>query len=262
MKRQKIRNIIQIISFLLFPIIFYYISPFLSLFGAAKGLIAGSIIIFIFLFLLSLFLGRAFCGYVCPMGSFQDICTVVQNKKIDPRTYWIKYLIFVPWILLLLTMPLITSPGFHGVRFFYQTDNHIPFGFSLTDTSSYVVYYSVLAIIFLMSVKFGRRSFCYHLCWVAPFMIAGRFIRNKINWSSLHLEAVRDRCTDCKTCSDVCPKSLDVHAHVKRGDLEDLECILCGSCVDNCPQKLIYYRFIDNRFAEKIKTLRNKRNTR
>ena len=37
--------------------------------------------------------------------------------------------------------------------------------------------------------------------------------------------------------------SLDVHALVCKGDMENAECILCGRCIDTCPQDVISLRF-------------------
>ena len=66
MNRQKIRNAMTLLMFALFPVIYYYFSPYLVIMGAAEGIVAGSLIVFASLFVLSLFLGRAFCGWVCP----------------------------------------------------------------------------------------------------------------------------------------------------------------------------------------------------
>ncbi|RPI57395.1 MAG: 4Fe-4S ferredoxin, partial [Chloroflexi bacterium] len=40
-----------------------------------------------------------------------------------------------------------------------------------------------------------------------------------------------------------CPMSLDVHAMVQRGDMEEGECILCGTCVDGCPSRAVRFTF-------------------
>ena len=45
-KRQNIRKALIIISFLLFPITIFYLSPYLIVFGATTGVIVGSMIVF------------------------------------------------------------------------------------------------------------------------------------------------------------------------------------------------------------------------
>jgi polyferredoxin len=100
---------------------------------------------------------------------------------------------------------------------------------------AYVIYYMVIALFAGLAMLVGRRAGCHSLCWMAPFMILGRKIRNLTAWHSLRLKASPDRCTDCKTCTYNCPMSLDVNGMVKLGAMEHTECILCGTCVDNCP---------------------------
>jgi len=80
MKRQKIRKALIIVSFLLFPVTIYYFSPVLIIQGAMEGIIVGSFILFALLFASSLFLGRAFCGWLCPAGGLQEICAISNDK--------------------------------------------------------------------------------------------------------------------------------------------------------------------------------------
>ncbi|MCG3256618.1 MAG: 4Fe-4S binding protein, partial [Candidatus Heimdallarchaeota archaeon] len=75
-KRQGLRRTLVFISALLFPVVFYYLSPMVPLQGGAEptgGVISGSLIVFAGLFVLSLFLGRAYCGWVCPVGGMQEV---------------------------------------------------------------------------------------------------------------------------------------------------------------------------------------------
>ena len=74
-------------------------------------------------------------------------------------------------------------------------------------------------------------------------MIGGRKLRNFFKWPSLGLASEKARCTDCMTCSKNCPMSLDVNDMVKKGKMENSECILCGTCVDKCSKDVIKYAF-------------------
>ena len=47
-----------------------------------KGIIVGNFITFVLLFMVSLFLGRAFCGWVCPGAGIQEWCFTVNDKKV------------------------------------------------------------------------------------------------------------------------------------------------------------------------------------
>jgi NAD-dependent dihydropyrimidine dehydrogenase PreA subunit len=87
----------------------------------------------------------------------------------------------------------------------------------------------------------GRRSFCHHLCWMAPFMIVGRAVRNGFGWSSLALKADPSSCNHCHICTRKCPMSLSVEEMVINGRMENPECILCGTCVDTCRKKALAF---------------------
>ena len=67
--RQRTRKALLIISFLLFPIIMNYLSPYVIIDGASQGIVNGSLVMFALLFLSSLLLGRLWCGWACPAFS-------------------------------------------------------------------------------------------------------------------------------------------------------------------------------------------------
>ena len=94
-----------------------------------------------------------------------------------------------------------------------------------------------------MALLVGRRAGCHTICWMAPFMILGRKLRNLLPWPALRLQAAPDKCRDCLSCTAGCPMSLDVHSMVVTNRMENDECILCGTCVDNCSQSAIRYSF-------------------
>ncbi|UCB49797.1 MAG: 4Fe-4S binding protein [Deltaproteobacteria bacterium] len=236
-KRQKIRKSGILVSFLLFPITIYYLSPVLIIMGAKQGVIAGSFIIFSLLFIVGLVLGRAFCGWVCPGAGIQEICSSIRDKPVR-KGDWIKYLIWVPWMGIIVIFA-IRAGGLSKVDPFFQ----IPKGISITQPTDYVVFYFFLLLIILPAFVVGKRSFCHHICWMAPFMVIARKIRDLLKWPSLRLVAEEEKCVQCKICDKKCPMSLGVEEMVQQGSMENTECILCGSCVDNCPEGVIEYRF-------------------
>jgi ferredoxin-type protein NapH len=101
----------------------------------------------------------------------------------------------------------------------------------------------VLIPFVIITLAVGNRAVCHYVCWMSPFMIAGRKIRNLFKWPSLRLKADKEKCKDCLKCTKVCSMGLDVHEMIQKEGMENSECILCGSCIDNCPQKVIKYSF-------------------
>ena len=107
---------------------------------------------------------------------------------------------------------------------------------------AYVIYLGVVFLFLALALLVGRRGGCQTVCWMAPFMVAGRWLRNRLGaWPSLRLTADESRCTRCGTCTANCPMSIDVTERVQSGSMEHVECVLCGVCADACPQDVIRY---------------------
>lgn len=237
--RQKVRRGMLVASLALFPVTFYWLSPAVPLQGAAEGIVAGSLLVFALLFVLSLLFGRLFCGWMCPAGGLQELTAIVRGRAVNRRHIrWIKYLVWTPWLATVVLL-FIRAGGVKRVDPLYLTWH----GISVADWHAAVVAAIVLLVLFLPAAIVGRRATCHTLCWMAPFMLAGRWIRNQFAWPALRLEAATGRCTACGACTKACPMSIDVTPAVQRGAMESTDCILCGSCVDACPRKVIAYTF-------------------
>ncbi len=234
--RQKIRRGIILISFFLFPATFFYLSPVLILEASSKGIINGSFIIFLLLFISSLFLGRAFCGWACPAAGCQESIFPARSREVK-KGYFSKWIIWIPWISAIVFLAL-KAGGYSDIVFFYQTR----YGLSISNIESFIAYLLVLFVLIVIpAFVIGKRSFCHHLCWMAPFMILGRKISSLFRLSSLRLKANPDQCRHCKLCSQNCPMSLPVEEMVNQENMENAECILCGTCIDICKHNSISY---------------------
>lgn len=248
MKRQRVRKLFIIVSLLLFPITIYYFSPALIINAGLNGIINGSFIVFILLFLLSIPFGRIFCAYLCPGGGLQECASIVNESR--PTQRWknnIKYIIWSVWIIL------VTVCYFHkgeiiAVDFFFQTEN----GISVTNIQSYIIYYGIVLLIFIPSVLFGKRVFCHYFCWMAPFMVIGIKLRHFFHLPGLHVKVHKgDDCISCGKCNQECPMGIDVKGTVKDKQISNSECIQCGACIDICPKKVLCYAMKEKQDGEK-----------
>ncbi|MHB8070362.1 MAG: 4Fe-4S binding protein [Candidatus Cryosericum sp.] len=240
-RRQSVRKALIISSFLLFPVTFYYLSPYLIIMGAGERTASGSAIVFGVMIVASLILGRLYCGWICPVGGLGEMLATAQGKRANNRANWTRWLVWVPWITIVLLM-IIRAGGFVRADFLYQTDH----GVSLTTKDNmgpYYMYYTVLGVMVALSFVAGKRGFCHHACWIAPFMMIGRGIRNGLHLPAVQLQANTPACIGCRACTTACPMSLPVQEMVQNHHMENSECILCGSCVDTCPRKVIRYNF-------------------
>jgi polyferredoxin len=238
-RRQRVRKALVILASFSFPVTLNFFSPYVVIDGAAHGIVNGSLIMFGLMFLASLVLGRAWCGWVCPGGGLQEIVEPVNDRPVKGRKLdWIKWGVWIPW-LSVIVWALAGAGGYTGVNFLHLTES----GISVDEPSKYIIYYIVVLLFAGLAALVGRRAGCHSICWMAPFMMAGRWIRNRFGWPSLRLTAKTASCVDCGQCTRTCPMSLDVNAMVRAGKVENPECILCGACVDTCSRKVIRYTF-------------------
>ena len=207
--------------------------------GALEGIVTGSLLVFAALFVSSLFLGRLFCGWICPAGATQELCAMVRKKGFkNGKKNLIKYAIWAPWITVIALM-FVQAGGIRSVDPLYQTY----YGISISDIYSAVIFIAIAGLITGLALVAGKRASCHTICWMAPFMIIGRKIRNAANLPSLQLQADKTKCINCKSCDKKCPMCLEVNSMVQKNSMENSECILCGSCVDNCPKQVIKFNF-------------------
>lgn len=236
--RQRLRKGIVLLTFLSFPITMNFLSPYVIVDGAAQGIVNGSLIMFGLMFLSALVFGRAWCGWVCPGAGMQEIIESVNVQPVSKKVDWIKWAIWIPWVSLIAWLA-IRAGGYSRVDFLHLTET----GISVDDPRKYVIYYGVVLIFVGLAAFVGRRAGCHTICWMAPFMMIGRWIRNRFGWASLRLIADSSACSDCKLCNKHCSMSLEVSAMALSGNMENSECILCGACVDHCARKVIRYSF-------------------
>lgn len=238
--RQNIRKWILILSFILIPITIFYISPIVVMMGSAEGVATGSLLLYIVLFLLSLVVARLWCGWLCPMGAWQEICSpVIKHTVKEGWRNWIKYGVTVLW-LGLIAYAFFKAGGIRAVDPFYGTVN----GISISSFQVLMIVGIIFTIIFIIAYLTGRRGFCHVCCPIAGIMVVGRKIRNLFRWPAFQLSADPSLCIDCKKCSKECPMGLDVNSMVRKGEMENPDCILCASCADACPKGAIAYRWM------------------
>lgn len=244
MKRQQIRKLLLITSLLLFPITLYYFSPALIINAGLNGIINGSFIIFVLLFIMSIPFGRLFCSYFCPAGGLQECAFAINEKK--PKQGWRNYIKFVIWDIWLIIVVLcyFHSAEIITIDFWFETEN----GISVSSVQSYIIYYGIICLIFIPAILFGKRTFCHYFCWMAPFMILGIKLRRLLRLPGIHIRASKkDNCVSCGKCNKVCPMGIDIMKETKHGIISNQECIHCGVCIDNCPKNVLAFGLIERK---------------
>lgn len=179
--------------------------------------VALAVVVLVAFVVLAFVFGKAFCGYVCPIGTLQELVYHIPTKKarIKNKVFPVafRFVFFVAFIV----VALVSSAGllkYLGVRDFFYLDVSSAF------------FYVFLALLIIS--PFLYRPFCRFLC---PYGVL------------LSLAAIKSRfklrrnenCIDCKKCGEICPTN-----EAGRTDLKQ-ECYLCNRCKYVCPNNAIDY---------------------
>lgn len=233
---QKIRKPVVIATAILFHVLLIFhlfFSPVIIVMASFRGIVNASFFVFVLLFVLSLFFGRAYCSWFCPGCGIQELAALVIKKKSkNTRAMYIKYVIFAVWM-----GAIVTGYVLHG---FQRVD--VPYGMTdITLERKIILTAGALLIIVPLTAIFGQFASCKYICWQVPFMIIGTKIRDHFKLRGLRLVADQEACKQCAVCNKACPMNLDVMALVHQKDMKHTECMLCGNCIDRCKHDVIRY---------------------
>lgn len=233
----RLRVLTLLVSLLLFPVTLNYMSPAISLMGALDGVITGSMLLFAALFVSSVFLGRLWCGWLCPGGALQDLVCPLNKRKPARRADSVKYCIWAAWLGIIVFF-LLKSWGNLRLQPLFMTEGFV----SVDEPSKFMIYYIVVLVLLVVAIIVGRRGACHSVCWMAPFMVCGMALGSTVKIPALHITRDQGLCTDCGLCSRVCPMGIDPVAAAGSAHVP-YECVNCGECVRTCGKKALRVKF-------------------
>ncbi len=190
---------------------------------------SASFILMWIVFVLTVFLGPVFCGWVCPFGSIQEWFGKL-GKKIFKRRFnrlipykvdrILRYLRYVA-LGLIVYMTAAT-----GTLMFAKIDPY----FALFNfwTSEVTVAAMIILIVVLLLSLVVERPFCKYACPYGALLGVFNLLRIfKIRRSPV-------TCIDCKACDRTCPMNIPVST---TGAVRDHQCIACLKCTSEqaCP---------------------------
>lgn len=202
------------------------------------------------LFFVTAFLGRVWCGYMCPQTVWTFIFiwfeekiegTANQRKKLDSREmdfnkFWRKALKHTAWV----SFSLFTAMTFVG--YFAPMREVVVDVFTLNTSLTIAGVIAFFTFATYGNAGWMRETMCLHMCPYARFQSA-MFDQNTltVSYDAKRGESRGPRsrkkdpkelglgdCIDCNLCVQVCPTGIDI-----RNGLQ-YECINCGACVDAC----------------------------
>ncbi len=211
--------------------------------------------------LLTIILGRFFCGWVCPFGALHQFVGFLGNRtkttaqKIRLNNYrkaqCIKYFILI----ILLAMAAFPSIGVTLQSGLLDPIPLVTRSFNLAIlsildksvdiTSSMPRFYEgawLIAAVFITAVLLNLvipRFYCRFVCPLgALFGIIGRFAIWRIG-------KVQDKCSDCKLCQKACEGACQ-----PSGNIRISECVLCLNCREDCKDELLAYQMSKSKAGE------------
>jgi MauM/NapG family ferredoxin protein len=231
---------------------------------------------------LTLILGRFFCGWVCPLGTLNQAISyfnkkLLRVKKTEPYHpgQKIKYLVFI-FLLVLILLGLNWMEVFDPLSFlsrgmvpifsglvskFFQFLQYLNTHISLFSNDrffygiqAYVNYFyphffryatitSFVLIAVLILNSVVSRFWCRLICPLGGLL--GLFSLPGI----LNLEQ-RKKCQNCFECIKNCQGACDPH---KKGEWKKQECLYCWNCVVSCPENNLGFRFtLQNKDFQRI----------
>jgi len=225
------------------------------------------------LLLILLFTNRFFCGWICPIGSFQDLCTAIPIKKKSMKQKTHKTLLNVKYVIIILLIILIVPLGVSAVTnyaFWFDFYNQLglfaqkPVGFFSLSEYIFVFFpnmavdifesgglgplfsnfggfiiFIVYLIIIVLSVRYPR-FYCRYIC---PFAAISSAVTD---YSFLKLSRNPVKCvgrSDCGKCERVCPKQIRILDEPFEFFTGKGECNLCLKCKEDCPYDAINLKF-------------------
>ncbi len=194
-----------------------------------KKIHESSLVLMGLVFFISLLVGPAFCGWVCPMGSLQEwmgklgrrIFGKRYNRMIpkgaDRLLRWLRYGVLA-WVLV------VTATSFDLV--FSAVD---PYYALFHFWSGEVAVSAILILLAVLGLSLiVERPWCRYACPYGALL----GITNKFRIFTIRRN---DRtCVNCKKCDAVCPMGIEVSSASK---VRDLRCISCMACTSEvaCP---------------------------
>lgn len=186
------------------------------------SLLGGVMILWLAVFVsglaLSLYFGRLYCGWICPINTcFRAVgwlCKRLHLSRKEPpkmlRRRWIKWSMFLLMVLLLLAGRL--------------TSLNIPV----------FLYFLVIGV--ASASIFQEALFHSYLC---PY---GALLEAASKYAKCGVAIRAEKCVGCGACRRVCPNDAISQTESGTFSIKASECLTCFRCEKACPSRAIFYQ--------------------
>ncbi|WP_300446761.1 quinol dehydrogenase ferredoxin subunit NapH [Helicobacter mastomyrinus] len=186
--------------------------------------------------LYGVFLGRAYCAFVCPINLITDLANFLRAKLGFNRTQRMVFLSrssrFVILALSLILSALFGVAAFELISPISMLHRGLVFGMGFGI-------FAILAV-FLFDLLVVKNGFCGHICPLgATYSLIGKF-------ALLRVKHTLANCTKCMQCVRVCPEP-DVLKPVGKEDgaFKTMTCLRCGRCIEVCDDNALHFSILN-----------------
>ena len=231
----------RILFLLLTPTIFRALNFAFIWHSIYWGVITFVVLIWGLLILISPLLGRVGCGWVCFMGTIQDLASeksIVKLKWKKPilwhRALWLIMFFGTAITFIIINIKSGKTEGIIYNPSFLHLD--------LNDHYKHVWIYDTFGAV-ILGLLLERRWCCKNSCPIGSLCAMGA------KYSRLIPVVNINNCNNCGLCEKECLVKIPILDYIKsnNGLVTNSECLNCGKCVNVCKHNAITIKFIWNR---------------
>ena len=201
--------------------------------GTINDIHPAGLFIFVAIVAVSVLLKKAFCSWMCPVGTLSEALWMLGKKVLGknltlPR--WADYpLRAVKYLLLLFFAYAVWTMDVPAMRAFIDSPYNKVADIKMFLFFANITSFALWSIIVLMILSvFVQNFWCRYLCPYGALLGA-------LSWlSPVKVTRNASSCIDCELCTKACPSNIRVHAASK---VWSDECMSCLQCVEVCPVK-------------------------
>lgn len=195
----------------------------------------------------TLFFGRFFCSWICPLGIMNQFTSWWFNRRKPTQNYQLnlyrpgfrlKYYILAA-LLVLAALGYLQTGLLDPIAFMERSFtaavlpavNQLGTGIYLQQPIFYGgAFIGLLLILVIFANRFMTRFWCRYICPLGALL--GVLARR----APMRIQRDVDLCIDCNKCLEFCQGGCDPHA-----DLRVSECHVCMNCIEQCPTQALHY---------------------
>jgi len=181
--------------------------------------------------IISMFIGRKFCGYICPLGSIQEAVYKFHQKRcyrknrfpfyLERKLGKLKYLVLIVNVLAVALGGAVLYMRFCPVM-------------ALSALSRIGIAGAVILGLVALGGFFVERFWCRFFCPYAALLNVFQQVGDLFGIKRSLVMRNLEKCNECGVCASYCPMNINI---MEAETVVDVNCIHCDMCALACPKK-------------------------